>query len=64
MSTVTTPVPAGRVLPGQRAYQPEHHWIRRGRPRPAMLDRFADRSLVVTNPFAAFRPPGAASRPA
>ena len=26
--------------------------------RPATLYRFAARTLVITNPFAAFRPPG------
>ena len=32
--------------------------------RPATLFRFAGRKLVVTNPFAAFRPPHSDSRPA
>jgi hypothetical protein len=30
--------------------------------RPAMLYRFATRALVVTNPFAAFRPPATLPR--
>ena len=32
--------------------------------RPATLYRFAHRTLVITNPFAAFRPPHSGSRPA